>query len=279
MWHGCYQPVALLRSYGRPGCCNSGLQLFCIVRSHVSRQRPIDCLWGSGQASWLANQAQSSHGHWARFWYFWQCGQVPCPAGKWSQHLHKACLLKEAWSALKCPGRRLCSHWNSSILNCVTLTSSSWLWDLGFQMRCKICSHQKKGHWTTEQPTEQLFFSLAQVRRFWHCLMFRSGLTRNTTFDPSECGGSWCTNPSLTPLLVKLPHTFEWPFHVHPLQAMVIPAGYAPFSSFSFSFESTFLSYFLNICIVIRHPVLIWLAFYRPIMWINVLLPGWRYKC
>ena len=102
---------------------------------------------------------------------------------------------------------------------------------------------------------------------------------RNTTFDPSACGGSWCTNPSLSPLLVKLPHTFEWPFHVHPLQAMVIPAGYAPFSSFSFSFASTFLSYFLNICIVIRHPVLIWLAFYRPIMWINVLLPGWRYKC
>ena len=34
--HGSYQPVALLRCYGRPGCFNSGLQLFCIVRSHVS---------------------------------------------------------------------------------------------------------------------------------------------------------------------------------------------------------------------------------------------------
>uniref|UniRef100_A0A8C6Y3L3 C2H2-type domain-containing protein n=1 Tax=Naja naja TaxID=35670 RepID=A0A8C6Y3L3_NAJNA len=35
-WHGSCQPVALLRCYGRPGCFNSGLQLFCIVRSHVS---------------------------------------------------------------------------------------------------------------------------------------------------------------------------------------------------------------------------------------------------
>ena len=26
-------------------------------------------------------------------WYFWQCGQVPNPAEKWSQHLYKACLL------------------------------------------------------------------------------------------------------------------------------------------------------------------------------------------
>ena len=34
-WHGCYQPVALLRCYGRAGCFNSGLQLFGIVRSHV----------------------------------------------------------------------------------------------------------------------------------------------------------------------------------------------------------------------------------------------------
>ncbi len=43
--------------------------------------------------------------YWTSFWYLWQCGQVPSPAGKWNQHLHKACQQKEAWSALKCPGR------------------------------------------------------------------------------------------------------------------------------------------------------------------------------
>ncbi len=28
--------------------------------------------------------------HWTSFWYLWQCGQVPSPAGKWNQYLHKA---------------------------------------------------------------------------------------------------------------------------------------------------------------------------------------------
>ncbi len=41
---------------------------------------------------------------WTSFWYFWQCGQVPSLAGKWNQHLNKACQQKEAWSALKFPG-------------------------------------------------------------------------------------------------------------------------------------------------------------------------------
>ncbi len=40
-----------------------------------------------------------------QLWYRWQCGQVPSPAWKWNQHLHKACQQKEAWSALICPGR------------------------------------------------------------------------------------------------------------------------------------------------------------------------------
>ncbi len=43
----------------------------------------------------------------------WQCGQVPSPAGKWNQHLHKACQQKEAWSALKFPGRWLRWLWTS----------------------------------------------------------------------------------------------------------------------------------------------------------------------
>ncbi len=50
-WHGGDQFVALLRWYGSPGFFDSGLQLICIVGSG-------DSLWGSGQASLLANQAQ-----------------------------------------------------------------------------------------------------------------------------------------------------------------------------------------------------------------------------
>ncbi len=135
---------------------------------------------GSGQASLLVNQAQQHHGHWTSFWYLWQCGQVPSPARKWNQHLHKACQQKEAWSALKFPGRWLrwlwtsentvdqhqqmtwqpkssltveTSHWTSSNMDSVPLHSSSRLWDLDFQMKCKIYFHLKRGLWTTEQQS------------------------------------------------------------------------------------------------------------------------------
>ncbi len=147
------------------------------MEAQVSLIDFIDSLWGSGQASLLANQA---HGHWTSFWYLWQCGQVPSPAGKWNQHLHKACQQKEAWSALKFPGRWLCwlwtsentaeqhqqmtwqpkssltvetSHWTSSNMDSVPLHSFSRLWDLDFQIKCKIYFHLKRGLWTTEQQS------------------------------------------------------------------------------------------------------------------------------
>ncbi len=115
-----------------------------------------------------------------QLWYLWQCGQVPSPAGKWNQHLHKACQQKEAWRALKFPGRWLrwlwtsenkvdqhqqmtwqpkssltveTSHWTSSNMDSVPLHSSSRLWDLDFQMKYKIYFHLKRGLWTTEQQS------------------------------------------------------------------------------------------------------------------------------
>ncbi len=36
----------------------------------------------SGDDSALASQAHQHHGHLTNFWCFWQCGQVPNPAGK-----------------------------------------------------------------------------------------------------------------------------------------------------------------------------------------------------
>ncbi len=111
---------------------------------------------------------------------FWQCGQVPSPAGKWNLHLHKACQQKEAWSAVKCPGRWLrwlwtsentmdhhqqmtwqpkssltveTSHWTSSNMDSVSLLSSSRLWDLDLQMKYNIHFYLKRGLWTTEQQS------------------------------------------------------------------------------------------------------------------------------
>ncbi len=39
-------------------------------------------IWGSGLVSLLASQAHQHHGHLTNSWCFWQCGQVPNPAGK-----------------------------------------------------------------------------------------------------------------------------------------------------------------------------------------------------
>ncbi len=89
-WYGGDQFVALLRWFGSPGFFDSGLQLHFLVScfSFSSWQYPIDSLWGSDLVSLLASQAHQHHGHLTNFWCFWQCGQVPNPAGKRNQHLY-----------------------------------------------------------------------------------------------------------------------------------------------------------------------------------------------
>ncbi len=79
-------------------------------------------------------------------------------------------------------------------------------------------------HWTTVQ----LFFSTAQVRRFWCCLWFRSGLVA-LFLKTSERGDSWCTDSSFSPLLVKLSQVFESALLDSILKLAVIPVACAPF--------------------------------------------------
>ncbi len=61
-------------------------------------------------------------------------------------------------------------------------------------------------HWATVQ----FFFSLAQVRCFWQCFCFRSGLVA-LFLKMSKRGDSWCTldDSSFSSLLVKLSQVFE----------------------------------------------------------------------
>ncbi len=66
-------------------------------------------------------------------------------------------------------------------------------------------------HWATVQ----FFFSLAQVRCFWRCFCFRSGLVA-LFLKMSERGDSWYTDFSFSSLLVKLSQSvwicFAWPY-------------------------------------------------------------------
>ncbi len=72
------------------------LQLVCIVGSTLSHLS-------------LEKRIKHSNILVSTWEWFWQCGQVPSPAGKVNQHLHKACQQKKAWSAPKSPDRWL--HW------------------------------------------------------------------------------------------------------------------------------------------------------------------------
>ncbi len=79
-------------------------------------------------------------------------------------------------------------------------------------------------HWATVQ----LFFSTAQVRRFWRCLWFKSGLVA-LFLKTSERGDSWCTDSSFSLLLVKLSQVFESALVYSILKLAVIPVACAPF--------------------------------------------------
>ncbi len=104
------------------------------------------------------------------------------------------------------------SHWTSSNMDSVPLHSSSRLWDLDFQMKCKIYFHLKRGLWTTE-----LFFSTAQVRCFWCCLWFRSGLVALfclsvVTLDaltPASVHSLWSSHKCLNQLCLTVFSSFQ----------------------------------------------------------------------
>ncbi len=81
-------------------------------------------------------------------------------------------------------------------------------------------------HWATVQ----FFFSLAQVRCFWRCFCFRSGLVA-LFLKTSERGDSWCTVSSFSPLLVKLSQVFESALLDSILKLAVIPVACAHFST------------------------------------------------
>ncbi len=86
-------------------------------------------------------------------------------------------------------------------------------------------------HWATVQ----FFFSLAQVRRFWWCFCFRSGLVA-LFLKISERGDSWCTDSSFSSLLVKLSQVFESVFSTCCCFWLIIQIMYSPANRvFSFS--------------------------------------------
>ncbi len=146
---------------------------------------PIDSLWGSGQASCWPIKHSNTMVIEPAFGTFGSVGRCQVLLENEISISIKLVSRRKHESALKIPGRWLrwlwtsentvdqhqqmtwqpkssltveTSHWTSSNMDSVPLHSSSRLWDLDFQMKCKIYFHLKRGLWTTE-----FFFSTAQV--------------------------------------------------------------------------------------------------------------------
>ncbi len=90
------------------------------------------------------------------------------------------------------------------ILCLSTLPPDSRPWFPNEKQNWLLSEKRTLDHWATVQ----FFFSTAQIRCFWRCLWFRSGLVA-LFLKTSERGDSWCTDSSFSPLLVKLSQVFE----------------------------------------------------------------------
>ncbi len=99
-----------------------------------------------------------------------------------------------------------------------------------------VLSSEKRtlDHWATVQ----FFFSLAQVRCFWQCFCFRSGLVA-LFLKMSERGNSWCTDSSFNSLLEKISQVFESALHECILKLADHPCCLCTFSYPISSFQST----------------------------------------
>ncbi len=203
--------------------------------SFSSWQYPIDSLWGSGLVSLLASQAHQHHGHVTNFWCFWQCGQVPNPAGKWNRHLLKSWVNRRKHEVLQNFLVNGCSdvgfqktQWtNTSRWHCTPNHHRLWKLNTGLHATWAMSfstlppdSRTLVSKWNTKLALiwKEDFGPLGNSPVLLLLSPGKTPLTlsvvqewfnkRNTTtvakfLDTSVCGGSWCLDPSLSPFLVK----------------------------------------------------------------------------
>ncbi len=101
-------------------------------------------------------------------------------------------------------------------------------------------------HWAKVQ----FIFSLAQIRCFWRCFCFRSGLVA-LFLKMSERGDSWC---SFSSLLVNLTQVFESALLDSILKLAVIPVACAPFPNQFLPSSQLCIKYALIQHSLNRHP-------------------------
>ncbi len=226
----------------------------CLVScfSFSSWQYLIYSLRGSGLVSLLASQAHQHHGHLTNVWCFWQCGQVPNPAGKWNQHLllvsRRKHVVLHNFLVNGCSdvGFQKTQWTNTSRWHCTPNHHRLWKLNTGLQATWAMS-------FSTLPPDSRTLVSKwnTKLALIWKedfgplcnspvLLLLSPGKTPLTTtiakfLDTSVCGGSWCLDPSLSSFLVKFTQILESILLDNPHKAAVLSVGCA-----SFSFHSTF---------------------------------------
>ncbi len=173
-WHGSDQFVALLRWYGSPGFFDSGLQLICIFCSLVSHfllTIPHGFFIGFRSGEFAGQSSTPTP---------WSFNKLLVLLAVWAGT--KSCWKIKSAFFLKLVSRRKhevlqnvlvneCSdvgfqktQWtNTSRWHCTpnhhrlwklnTGLQTTWAMSFSTQIKCKICSHLKRGLWTTGQQS------------------------------------------------------------------------------------------------------------------------------
>ncbi len=124
-------------------------------------------------------------------------------------------------------------------------------------------------HWATVQ----FFFSLAQVRCFWRCFCFRSGLVA-LFLKTSERGDFWCTDSTFSPLLVKLSQVFE--SALLDSQACGYPCCLCIFSYPISSFQSTLHLLCFDTALCEQPPLSVMIFWDLHSLWSVSMIVFWR---
>ncbi len=246
VWHGSDQPVALRRHYW--AFRSSGLLdwLFLIFLLKISHRFHMgfrsDMLAGQSSTviSWSAKHLEVVLALWVGAKVLLE-KEISISIKLVSRWKHKNLLVescidfgldKTQWTTSRRHGtpnhhglQELHTGLQAAWILCLSsLPPDSRPWFPNEKQNLLLSEKRTLDHWATVQ----LFFSLAQVRCFWRCFCFRSGLVA-LFLKMSERSDSWCTDSSFSSLLVKLSQVFESALLDSILKLAVIPVACAHF--------------------------------------------------
>ncbi len=103
------------------------------------------------------------------------------------------------WSKIKCKLQWV-QNWTSSCLDSVPLRSSSRPWFPNEMQNVHLSEKRTLDDWARVE----FFFSLAQVRCFWPCFYFRSGLVTLDALTPASVHSLWSSPKCLNRLCLRV---------------------------------------------------------------------------